>query len=88
MSAAMAALTILAACSKQSGTEGNVRIALEQQSNLVDVSTKSSVGDFTTLPSASAFTVKISDAQDNITPVTDLSAPVTLTTGTTAMTNA
>ena len=50
MSAAMAALTILAACSKQSGTEGNVRIALEQQSNLVDVSTKSSVGDFTTLP--------------------------------------
>ncbi len=81
MSAAMAALTILAACSKQSGTEGNVRIALEQQSNLVDVSTKSSVGDFTTLPSASAFTVKISDAQDNITPVTDLSAPVTLTTG-------
>ena len=81
MSAAMAALTILAACSKQSGTEGNVRIALEQQSKLVDVSTKSSVGDFTTLPSASAFTVKISDAQDNITPVTDLSAPVTLTTG-------
>ena len=43
MSAAMAALTILAACSRHSGAEGNVRIALEQQPNLIDVSTKSSV---------------------------------------------
>lgn len=81
MSAALAALAILAACSKQSGTEGNVRIALEQQSDIIDVSTKSSVGDFTALPSASAFTVKITDAQDNITPVTDLSAPINLTAG-------
>lgn len=81
MPATMAALTILAACSKQSGTEGNVRIALEQQPNLIDVSTKSSVGDFTALPSASEFTVTISDEQDNLTPVTDLSAPVTLAAG-------
>ena len=82
MSAAMAALTILAACSRQSGAEGNVRIALEQQPNLIDVSTKSSVGDFTTLPLASAFTVTIKDAQDNITPVTDLASPLTLPAGT------
>ncbi|MGM9741699.1 MAG: DUF4493 domain-containing protein [Candidatus Cryptobacteroides sp.] len=81
MSAAMAALTVLAACSKQNGMEGNVRFALEQQANLIDVSTKSSVGDFTTLPSASAFTVTIRDEQDNLTPVTDLSAPVTLAAG-------
>ena len=81
MPATMAALTILAACSKQSGTEGNVRIALEQQPNLIDVSTKSSVGDFTALPSASDFTVTIRDEQDNITPVADLSAPVTLAVG-------
>ena len=81
MSAAMAALAILAACSKQNGTEGNVRIALEQQQNLIDVSTKSSVGDFTSLPSASAFTVTVRDQQENITPVTDLSSPVTLTAG-------
>ncbi|MGM9737314.1 MAG: DUF4493 domain-containing protein [Candidatus Cryptobacteroides sp.] len=81
MPATMAALTILASCSKQSGTEGNVRIALEQQPNLIDVSTKSSVGDFTALPSASEFTVTISDEQDNLTPVTDLSAPVTLAAG-------
>lgn len=81
MSAALAALTILAACSKQSGTEGNVRFALDQQSNLIDVSTRSSVGDFTALPPASEFTVKISDEQDNITPVSDISAPVTLAAG-------
>ena len=81
MSAALAALTILAACSKQSGSEGNVSFALDQQSDLIDVSTKSSVGDFTALPSASDFTVTISDEQDNITPVSDLSAPVTLAAG-------
>ena len=78
---ALCALALAASCSKPSEqTSGLVRLKLKQDSALHEA-TKSSVSDYTALPSATDFSLSITDAQDNRTPVSDPSQAVELAAG-------
>lgn len=70
---------VLASCSK-SETESTVRFSLDRNNDVAMV-TKSSVGDYTTIPSASDFSIVVTDAQGTEYTVTDPSAELTLKTG-------
>lgn len=58
-----------------------MRIALAPLTDIVDVTTKSNVSDFTTLPQAKDFKVEITDSRDNVTPVANIGDVVTLPAG-------
>ena len=58
ISAALAFIAFLTSCTKQGERQdGGVRIALAPLTDIVDVTTKSNVSDFTTLPQAKDFKV-------------------------------
>lgn len=82
LTTAFAAIVLMASCSgKDDGANGIVRINLAQETDLIEVSTKSSVGDFTSLPSASDFKVEIRDSKDNVTVVNNVSEEISLQAG-------
>ena len=63
---AAAAIAALASCSKADETAGAVSFALEQQTAVADVVTRSYVSDYTTLPSASDFTITLKSASSTV----------------------
>lgn len=77
----LSSLPLLASCSAGLRGEGSVHFSLENESGVIDIETKSSVGDFTTLPVAADFSVVVEDASGNQTAVSDLSAPLSLPAG-------
>lgn len=82
ISAALAFIAFLTSCTKQGESQdGGVRIALAPLTDIVDVTTKSNVSDFTTLPQAKDFKVEITDSRDNVTPVANIGDVVTLPAG-------
>ena len=81
LAAMLLPLFLLASCNRGLSGEGSVQFSLENQSGVIDIETKSSVGDFTTLPVAADFSVVVEDASGNQTAVSDLSAPLSLPAG-------
>ncbi|HBH20768.1 MAG TPA: hypothetical protein DDX33_01815 [Rikenellaceae bacterium] len=79
---ALASMALFSCCTKQGEKmDGSVRIALAPVTDIVDVTTKSNVSDFTSLPQASDFKVQITDSHDNVTLVTNLDDVTTLPVG-------
>ena len=66
--ALLSAITLLPACTKQGQGTGTLCLQLKAQDDLIDVSTKSSVSDYTAVPQASAFTFSVVDSNDDTTP--------------------
>ena len=81
LASAILPLALLASCNAGISGEGSVQFSLENESGVIDIETKSSVGDFTTLPVAADFSVVVEDASGNQTAVSDLSAPLSLPAG-------
>ena len=75
--ALFAAMALLPACTKQGQWMGTLSLQLKAQEDLIDVSTKSNVSDYTALPEASAFSLSVVDSNDDITPVS-AGVPVSL----------
>lgn len=78
--ALFAAMALLPACTKQGQGMGTLSLQLKAQEDLIDVSTKSNVSDYTALPEASAFSLSVVDSNDDITPVS-AGVPVSLPVG-------
>lgn len=77
----LSALILTTSCSKVVGDGmGTVSFSLENNWEISDI-TKSNVADFTTLPQSGQFKVSITDAQDAVTPVNDISQAVALAAG-------
>ena len=78
---ALCCLVLAASCNKPAEQCcGLVRLNLDHDSALREA-TKSAVSDYTTLPSAADFSLSITDAQDNQTPVSDPTQAVELAAG-------
>ena len=63
---ATATIAALASCRKADDTEGAVCFSLDQQAVVADVVTRSYVSDYTTLPSASDFTITVKSGSSTV----------------------
>lgn len=76
-----AALTTAVGCSKVvEPATGSVTFKLMNETEVIDIS-KSSVADFTSLPPAESFTVKVTDSQGKETAVENISSVISLVAG-------
>lgn len=77
----IAALFSAVGCSKVvDPATGCVTFKLMNETEVIDI-TKSSVADFTSLPTAESFSIKVTDSQGNETAVEDISSSISLVAG-------